>query len=82
MGIYYYAVDVAKKEYFSSPLNFAIKNPGIYHPENPFPHMVVMKNIQGYHFEIWDDVSNDIPPSNDWKDVTEIVYEEYLNSFK
>jgi len=82
MGIYYYAVDVARKKFFSAPSNFAIKAPGIYHPENPFPGMVVMKNTQGYGFEIWDDCSQNVPPENDYEEITEKVYEEYLNVWK
>ena len=82
MGIYYYAVDMSHKMYFSSPDGWADKSPGIYHPENPFPHMVVMKNIQGYYFDILNDCSNDIPPSDDYLDVTEEVYKEYKTRFK
>jgi len=82
MGIYYYAVDQYAKKYFSPPKDFANKNPGIFHPENPFPGMVVMMNIRGYHFNIWNDCANDIPPDSDYEDVTEIVYKEYLEMFK
>ena len=82
MGIYYYAVDYCNKQYFSSPGKYSIKSPGIYHPNNPFPHMVIMKNIQGFHFQILNDMSNDIPPSNDYEDVTDKVYAEYVDKFK
>jgi hypothetical protein len=78
MGVYYYAVDTSAKEYFSSPSYYAIKSPGVYHPENPFPGMVIMMNIKGYSFEIWNDAADDIPPGSDYKDVTEEVYQEYL----
>jgi hypothetical protein len=44
--------------------------------------MVIMKNIQGYNFDIWDDCSNDIPPSDDFKDITDEVYKEYLKIYK
>ncbi len=77
MGIYYYAVDMSNKEYFSPPDGWSIKSPGIFHPENPFPGMVVMMNVRGYHFEIWNDCGNDIPPEEGYRDVTEEVYTEY-----
>ena len=44
--------------------------------------MVIMKNIQGFHFQILNDMSNDIPPSNDYEDVTDKVYAEYVDKFK
>jgi hypothetical protein len=78
MGIYYYAVDTSAKEYFTAPAGWAIKSPGIYHPENPFPGMVIMMNIYGSAFEIWNDGADDIPPGSDYKDVTEKVFVEYL----
>lgn len=81
MGIYYYAVDTVNKEYFSPPEDFAIKKPGIYHQENPFPQMVVMMNIRGCSFDIWNDCGNDIPPDSDYKDVTEEVYAEYKRTW-
>lgn len=82
MGIYYYAVDTNAKKYFSAPDDWAIKNPGIFHPKNPFPHMLVMMNIRGYQFEIWNDCGNDIPPEEGYADITHEVYREYLNVFK
>lgn len=81
MGIYYYAVDKENKEYFSAPNHFSIKSPGIYHPDNPFPHMLVMKNIQGWEFQIFNDCGNEIPTSNNYKDITDEVYKEYLRVF-
>jgi len=77
MGIYYYAVDRATKQYFSSPDDWSIKSPGIYHPDNPFPGMVVMMNVRGYNFEIWNDYHYDIPPEDGYKDVTDEIYQEY-----
>lgn len=81
MGIYYYAIDTSAKEYFSAPEGYAIKSPGVYHPENPFPGMVIMMNISGCNFEIWNDCSNDIPPDNDYVNITEEVYERYLKEW-
>lgn len=82
MGIYYYAVDQGQKKYFSSPDGWSVKSPNIYHPENPFPHMVIMMNSRGNHFDILNDCSNDIPPSDNFKDITSEVYAEYLEIFK
>jgi hypothetical protein len=82
MGMYYYAVDCGHKQYFTAPRNYAIKSPGIFHPKNPFPGMVVMKNIQGFNFEIWDDFSSHIPPEEGYEEITESVYQEYLDRFK
>ena len=82
MGTYYYAVDMRAKEYFSAPDKFAIEYPGCCHPSNPFPGMVVMKNCQGSHFKILDDCSNDIPPEEGYKDITEECFKEYIDMFK
>lgn len=82
MGIYYYAVDTNSKKYFTAPDNFAIKSPGIFHPENPFPGMMVMMNIRGYNFEIWNDCSSNVPPEDGYEQVTEKVYNEYLEQWK
>lgn len=79
MGIYYSAVDIARKLCIEPPRSFANKYPGICHPTNPFSGMVVMKNCQGYNFEIVDDCRYEVP--DDFKDVTESVYEEYLDKF-
>lgn len=81
MGIYYYAVDYARKEYFSAPEDFSIKSPGIFHPKNPFPNMVVMMNSKGCSFDIVDDCGHDIPPSDDFVNITSKVYQELLRIF-
>ena len=81
MGIYYYAVDENRKEYFSAPRGHSIKNPEIYNPNNPFPNMLLMMNFNGCNFEIVDDTSNDIPPSDDYKDITEDTYKKYMSIF-
>lgn len=78
MATYYYAVDEQNKTHFSAPIDYSIKSPGIYHPENPFPAMVVMKNSQGYHYEIWDDCVAFYEEFCTWKDVTKEVYDELL----
>lgn len=82
MGIYYYAVDFEKKKYFSAPLNFAIKYPGIYALGNPFCNMIVMRNAKGDNYEICDDYGHDIPPDNDYEDVTEQVFDQYKKLMK
>jgi hypothetical protein len=40
--------------------------------------MVVMKNIQGYHFEIYPDSDWEFVYSGERKDVTDEVYKELL----
>lgn len=81
MAIYYYAVDKSAKMYFSAPEGYAITAPGIYHPENLFPNMVVMMNVQGFNFDILNDCSNYIPETNEYTDVTEDVYKQYVSEF-
>lgn len=81
MGIYYYEVDKSSKQYFISPYSHSIKDPGIYHPLNPFPQMVVMMNVRGSHFDICDDCSNEVPPDEDYKEISEEVYQELLTTF-
>jgi len=78
MGIYYYAVDENQKTFFSPPGDYNNKSPGIYHPDNPFPSMVIMKNIQGYRFEIYDDCGAFYETFCTWKDITEEVYAELI----
>lgn len=80
MGIYYYAIDHGQKKYFSAPNSFGIKYPSIFHPDNPFPHMLVMQNCKGGHFVIENDCQHDIPPSDEYVDVE--VYKEYLDMFR
>ena len=82
MSIYYYAVDEFHKKYFSAPSGYALESPGIYHPENPFSHMIVMMNCRGYYFEVWNDCSLNVPPEDDYEEITETVYQQYLNEFK
>jgi|ERR1700679_323863 len=82
MGIYYAAVDRQAKKRLESPEGYSIKSPGIYHPHNPFPHMVVMKNSQGWDFEIINDWgSGDAYYSSEYEDITEQVFKEYLDTF-
>lgn len=82
MGIWYYAVDTGEKKYFNAPGYFSMKSPGCYHPTNPFPGMVVMMNCRGYNYEIWDDSGNNIPPEDGYENITDQVYDEYLDWFK
>lgn len=81
MGIYYYAVDENEKKQIWPPKKFANKSPGVFHPENPFPSMVVMKNVQGYHYEIVNDFSS-FHSDKEYEDITVEVYEEYKSMFK
>lgn len=81
MGIYYYAVDWNEKKIFQPPLDYANKKPGIFHPKNPFPGMFIMKNIQGYNFQIIDDMGWEYEEACTFENITEKVYEEYLKYF-
>lgn len=78
MGIYYYAIDGHEKTIMEPPESYACKSPAIFHPNNPFPAMVMMKNIQGYHYEIINDMQTVYEECCTWKDVTKEVYEELL----
>jgi hypothetical protein len=80
MGIYYYAIDHNEKKYFDAPDDYAIKTPGIYHPNNPFPGMVIMMNCRGYNFEIENDCSNSYGDGT-YQDITEKVFSEYRKEF-
>lgn len=77
MGIYYFAVDYANKQQMWAPSTFADKC--IYHPNHPLPHMIAMKNCQGCHFEIVNDVST--YDEHGFKDVTLEVYKELKQEF-
>lgn len=81
MGISYAAVDNSRKEYFKPPKGFNNKIPGLYHPNNPFPGMMVMMNSFGYHFDIENDAAWDCYYDKDYKDITEEVYAKYLEQF-
>ena len=82
MGLYWAAVDNTTKEYFEAPKGFSIKCPGIYHPRNPFPNMVVMMNSRGYSFEIENDsYLENCYYSGDYKNITEQVFEEFLQTY-
>ncbi len=82
MGIYWCAVDDESKERISPPDSYNDKTPGLYHPSNPFPGMVIMKNSQGYNFELVNDGGWDERfYSDEYKDITDEVYKEYLLIF-
>jgi len=80
MGIYYQAIDRNEKLKFDPPGGFGSKYYAILSPFSPFSGMVCMKNVNGYDFEIIGDYS-DLYNSNEYKDITETVYEEYLKTF-
>lgn len=77
MGIYYFAVDYGSRQQMWSPAHFSDKC--IYHPKHPLPHMIAMKNCQGYNFEIVNDVSTF--EEHSFKDVTDDVYKELKKNF-
>lgn len=82
MGIYYCAYDSSSNEFFQPPENFSIKSPGIFHPTNPFPNMVVMMNSRGYNFDIINDMGYEGPYGDTkCKDITKNVYEMYLQEY-
>lgn len=77
MGIYYFAVDYSREEQMWSPSSFS--NKIIYSPGHPLPHMIVLKNCQGYNFQIVNDYSSQ--EEFEFKDVTEDVYTELKEKF-
>lgn len=79
MGIYYAAVDNERKKYFESPKS--IKYPGICHPLNPFGCMLVMKNAQGFNFELESDAHWDCYYDKDYDDISLQIYEEFKEMF-
>lgn len=82
MGIYWCAVDDKQKQRIEPPNGYANKTPALYHPENPFSGMVIMKNSQGYNFELVNDGGwNNSYYSDEYKDITDDVYKEYLLIF-
>ncbi len=82
MGIYWCAVDDNEKKRIFPPDGFAIKTPGLYHPSNPFPGMVIMMNSRGYNFELVNDGGWDERfYSKEYEDITEKVFKEYLENW-
>ncbi len=82
MGIYYCAIDEKSKERINPPKGFSVKSPGIFHPTNPFPNMIVMMNLYGYSFKIINDGDWEGPFYNsEYKDITDDVYKKYLDLF-
>lgn len=77
MGIYYFAVDYLEKKQMWAPKNWSHKL--IYHPSHPLPHMIALKNCQGSHFEIVNDVST--YAEHEFEDVTNEVYQELKDTF-
>lgn len=81
MGIYYCVIDSQAKKRFEPPRDFSIKEPGIFHPTNPFPNMVMMMNSFGYNFRLCNDTGDEEYYRNDCEDITDEVYEKYLSYF-
>lgn len=77
MGIYYFVVDYSQKLQMWAPKNWSDKC--IYHPNHPLPHMIAMKNCQGYSFKIVNDVST--YEEHEFKDVTDKIYQELKDKF-
>lgn len=81
MGICYFAVDMNEKTYFGPPGKFADKSPGVYHPDNPFPHMLVMKLVQGFKLDLYNDCGYAPCDDGGYKDITDKIYKEYLSVY-
>lgn len=80
MGIYWCAIDEKRKEKIEPPLDFSIKTPGIFHPTSPFPGMVMMMNSFGFNFQLINDAGmEDEYYSDEYKDITDEVYQKYLS---
>ena len=83
MGIYYKAVDELRKEFIESPKGFSIKSPGIFHPNNPFPNIVIMANHLGNNFIIVNDsgLYDDLYYDESLKDMTDYYYKMFCEYF-
>jgi hypothetical protein len=81
MGIYWYAIDFDSNEKITPPKDFSINTPGIFHPTNPFPNMVMMMNSLGSRFELINDCNENIYSDAEYKDITDEVYFRYLQYF-
>lgn len=79
MGIYYFAVDYGNKLQMWPPKGFPIKSPGVFNPDNPFPNMILMKNMQGNEFVITSDMCTTY--EHEFDDVTEEVYNELKEQY-
>lgn len=77
MGIYYFCVDYENELQMWSPKGFSDKCP--WHPNHPLPHMMFLKNKQGFYFEVVSDV--DSYAEHGFKNITEEVYEELKKEF-
>jgi hypothetical protein len=79
MGIYYFAVDYTERLQMEAPSGYAIKFPGVFYPGHPLPCMIVMKNIQGYNFEIINDVTS--YEEHSFTDITQEAFKELKDHF-
>jgi len=80
MSIYYFAVDYNTRKQIWSPKGYSIKMPWIFHPENPFPNIVMMMNyLHNYNFVIVCDVST--YSEHEFEDISEEAYKEYKQLF-
>lgn len=79
MELYWLAIDLDAKEKIIPTEG---KIPEIFHPDSPFPGMVMMMNCLGSHFQLinsedWEGYYY----SEEYKDITNEVYEKYFNFF-
>ncbi len=83
MGTYWMAACHEEKVYIKPPGNFAIKFPGIIHPENPFSHMVMLAQFKFHKpFELISDSGDDMyKAEQNYSDITNEIYAEYMLMF-
>lgn len=77
---YYTAIDFENKLYFEPPYHFESKTPEIYHPDNPFPNMLIMMLSRGYKFSLQTDFFY-IDRINEYTNITYSVLNELLEEF-
>ncbi len=80
MSAYWFAIDRKRKLEFEPPKEFAIKDPGFYHPSNPFPGMFLMMLREGFDIELVNDEWLEVDTEG-FLDITEQVYVRYLKLF-
>lgn len=78
MSTYWCAIDIDKKLFIQSPDGVSLKFPYFIAIGNPFPAMVMMKNMNGEFNFILTNEHNDLLYDGNFYDITDEVYREYL----